>query len=248
MSIESSTSLSRWKNRPAEVLLLCGSMMILAMTLPPFFSCPVILAVNLLLATKLAEIPLSAYVNPHAVPFSFLTVGGLMLAVGFSPDDGISVSRESVAYALKTICRSLSTLSCLMLLATTVPVSRILQVFRRLGLPEALLDLFLSVYRVVFLLSDSARTLYQAQRLRGGMQSYRDKVACLSMTAQALARESLLRSRHMNDGLLARGVKRQSIYLRPLQKFSAGAVIAIIALCCFCVGLTLFLQYLYFHV
>lgn len=96
-------------------------------------------------------------------------------------------------------------MSCFFFLMFTTPFSELLQVLRRLRMPQIVLELMLIMYRFLFLLSDAAHGLLLARRLRGGRRGYKARLRETAAMAGALFGNTMHRYYGLSQGLLARG-------------------------------------------
>ncbi|MGC4066462.1 MAG: energy-coupling factor transporter transmembrane component T [Polyangiaceae bacterium] len=106
--------------------------------------------------------------------------------------------------AFSSALRALGALSVTALLALTVPVAELLDVLRRLRVPEASLDLLHVTYRSLFVLDDASNRILRAQRNRAGYGRKSGALSTVALALSALFRHTLHRSERWERGLAAR--------------------------------------------
>jgi cobalt/nickel transport system permease protein len=94
-----------------------------------------------------------------------------------------------------------------LLLATTTPISDLLPELRRLRVPGAVIEVASVVYRLLFVLLESLRTIREAQTARMGYSSWRRSYRSSGGLAAAVLTRSWDRARRMQEGLAGRGLE-----------------------------------------
>ncbi|WP_187355335.1 cobalt ECF transporter T component CbiQ ['Paenibacillus yunnanensis' Narsing Rao et al. 2020] len=176
-----------------------------------------------------AGIPLRAYgmLFGTALLFYALSLPALLVELGQPGNAGTAmglpltgglqlyVTAEGVSRAGLLLARVMACLSCFLFLMLTTPFMELLQVLRRLRLPQLVLELMLVTYRFLFLLSDTAHGLLLARRLRGG-----GRRITLKETAglgSALLAGAMRRYRGLAQGMTVRGYTGE-IALPPAEQ------------------------------
>ena len=134
-----------------------------------------------------AGIPLGRYLRITLPPLGFLLLGCLSLAYSLDfADSGLTVRwlPEGWAPPLKLAARSLGALAAMLFLALTTPMIDLIALFRRLRMPEVLLELMVLCYRMLFVFSEAVRDTRTAQAARLGYATPRLALRSLgSLTA-----------------------------------------------------------------
>jgi cobalt/nickel transport system permease protein len=120
-----------------------------------------------------AGIPLGRYLRAVAPALLFLCISALTLAVSLTPDSlhnsfYIRIEQASLQTAAQVAGRSLGSLTALLFLAMTTPLTDIIGLLRRLRTPETLLDIMTLCYRTLFVFSEAVRETTTAQSARLG--------------------------------------------------------------------------------
>lgn len=161
-------------------LILC----LLSSSFIPPFCIAIILTASILF---LAKVDARTYAGLFILPLSFavMSVAGIILITGgqdvfwhceLLPWLSLSVTRESVNQGVYVFCRVLGGMSAMCFIALTTPMTDIFSVFRRLQMPEAVLDLMMIIYRTIFILLDQVVQIYSAQVMRLGYSTYRESI------------------------------------------------------------------------
>lgn len=138
------------------------------------------------------KIPLKYYLNLMSVPMVFIILSTLAIIINFSKvplsayafqvgNVYITSSRESIELAIRLVCTSLSSVSCLYFLSLSTPMTDILMVLKKCRCPDILIELMLLIYRFIFILLDIAYYILTSQNARLGNKDF--KTSCKSMGA-----------------------------------------------------------------
>jgi cobalt/nickel transport system permease protein len=230
---------NRWhRHHPGERALLAGGMLLVALILPPRSTAPLVLLAMAGATVVGAGVPLGAFLRTIAVPAGFLLASLPFLAVSLDLTDGVRLawSPAGAGLALEVGLRSLAAVSCLALLTLTTPVSELVPWLRRLGVPQAVVEIALLIYRLIFVVAERAAAARQAQDARLGYSTGRRAIRSLGLLAAGLLGRSLARARRLEIGLAARGFEGALKVLSPRRALSGarlatavGTVLAVAA-------------------
>ena len=134
-------------------------------------------AANGILTVRKGGIPLSRYLKLLMVPLAFLIPGcaAVIVNVSETPLDAFAIpvgdwyitgSRASVMNGALLWAVALSAVSCLYFLSLNTTMTDILGVFRKLHVPELMIELMLLIYRFIFVLLETASAITTAQKSR----------------------------------------------------------------------------------
>lgn len=214
---------NRWRDRhPAEKLVPAGSLLLLSLVTPPLTTGPLILAGTALATVPGAGVPLRTLLQVLATPAAFLLAGVpfLALSVSFSGGFSLQLSSTGLHMALETTVRALAAVSCLAFLTLTTPLADLVPLLRRVGVPAAIIELVLLVYRLIFLFAERALTGRQAQVARLGYARLDRAIYSMGLLAGNLFQRALIQARRMELGLAARGYAGELRVLRAEQTLS----------------------------
>lgn len=209
------------------------------------FSSPVISCLVLILTAAAvmgrAGIPGKVYLKLMAMPFSFLLLGVLTIAVSVTTKGlgagrlaGITVwgvtiglTDASLSTAGGLFLKSLGAVSCLYFLALTTPAVEMVALMRKLKFPALFIELTDLIYRFVFVMLGTADAIYTSQASRWGYASPKNSMKSLGQLTASLFVKALDRSQMLFTALSARGYSGQLNVLLPEYSVSPANVFLI---------------------
>lgn len=252
MLLDSYAYNNRWRQiHPAEKGLLTLCCLIAALVSRSVIVPVGILALMSGLILIGAGIPLRVYLRLLSVPLVFLLIGTLTLSVSFSGGDiplgeipllhlPLALSYAGIDQATMALSRSLGAVSALYFLALTTPMTEIIGLLRRLGVPALLLELMLLAYRHIFIFLENVRQTRLAQSARLGYSSIGNGWRSLAALGGTLLLKTFRRSRQLHLALLARGYDDELRYLEeahvwsPRNLLCGGTICLLILTLAFC--------------
>lgn len=183
-----------------------------------------------------AKIPFSYYVKLLLLPGFFLLSGILTILISFasvetvipdmlwSADVGnwqIFITEKNIEIAMKLVFVVLSSTSCLYFLTLTTSVNAILQVLRKLKVPQLLIELTEITYRFIFVFLETALKIYQAQNSRLGYITVRQWLHSLGMLISSLFITVFQRARELTIAMDSRGYTEDIMYINDSYQYSA---------------------------
>jgi cobalt/nickel transport system permease protein len=223
----------RWRgHHPAERALLAGGMLLIAVTAPPLTTAPLVLLAMAGATVAGAGVPLAAWLQVMAIPAGFLVLSLPFLAVSLDLTEGarLAVSAAGAWLAVAVGLRSLAAVSTLAFLTLTTPVAELVPWLRRVGVPQAVVEIALLIYRLLFIVADCAAATRHAQEARLGYSSLRRGIRSLGLLVATLLTRSLARARRLEIGLAARGFEGTLRVLTPERALSRPRLAAVTAL------------------
>ena len=179
MLLEQCAYANRWRTAApaAKALVALGGLIAAFVAGTPLGA----LAVTALIVGALvagAGIGIGRFVRIALPPLGFLALGCLSLA--YSLDSGEGLTTLTVRWlplgwapVLQLAARSGCALSALLFLAMTTPMTDLIALFRRLRVPETLIEIMVLCYRMLFVFSEATRDTRTAQAARLGYASLR---------------------------------------------------------------------------
>ncbi|KPU43367.1 cobalt transport protein CbiQ [Oxobacter pfennigii] len=161
--------------------------------------------------------PFLLFVKMLLLPMSFLIISLLTIAINVSnnpeiflvslkmSDFWIGVSKEGLNDAALLFFKVMASVSCLYFLSLTTPMIDLLSVLRKLRVPKLMVEMMSLIYRFIFILLDTADTMYTAQSSRLGYSSIKRGYRSLGALASTLFIRSYKRSNDLYTALEARG-------------------------------------------
>lgn len=158
----------------------------------PLFIALVLSAAVLLLA----RVDVRTYAELFLVPLWFaLTSAAVIVLISGGehvfwswdplPFLSLAVSRESINTGFFILCRVIGSMSALLFIALTTPMTDLFVVMRKCGIPDFVIDLAMIIYRTIFFLMDQVQQVYRAQVMRLGYSGWRESIESFSMMCGA---------------------------------------------------------------
>ncbi|MCI1930882.1 MAG: cobalt ECF transporter T component CbiQ [Clostridia bacterium] len=112
-----------------------------------------------------------------AIPVLFLimSMAAIILNISGTPEKllalpffgkYITCSKESVYKGISTIITAFSAVSCMYFYALTTPLNDMIAVMQKLKISDVITELFMLIYRFIFMLLDIAEDIFTAQKCR----------------------------------------------------------------------------------
>ena len=188
-----------------------------------------------LVAVAGAGVPLTRFARIALPPLGFLLLGCLSLAFslawsvdpqGNGQELAVRWLPEGWAPILTLGGRSIGALAALLFLAATTPLIDLIALFRRLRLPEILLELMVLCYRMLFVFSESVRNTRTAQAARLGHATPRLALRSLGSLAANLTVQIWQRAHALHVAALSRNNDGPLRFLEP-EYANAGRDLAV---------------------
>ncbi|MGB9803147.1 MAG: cobalt ECF transporter T component CbiQ [Desulfofundulus sp.] len=187
-----------------------------------------------------ARIPARFYFKLLLLPLGFLVTGllAIVLTISRKPDPAVhgfvfwgitlGVTLPALYHAGLLFARAIGAVSCLYFLSLTTPMVEIISVLHRLKVPALLIELMGLVYRFIFVIMETASSMYISQASRCGYASPGASYRSLAHLVSNLFVRSFYRSQALFTALLARGYTGELMVLENSRPVS-GKNIALIA-------------------
>jgi len=176
-----------------------------------------------------------------AVPLAFVLVGAasVLVTVGWHDGPTIGYAPQMLPTAGALLVRATSGALAMFLLATTTPMVDLFAALRRARVPDPLVEVASLVYRMVFVLLESVRSIREAQEARLGSASRQAAMrSAPTLVAGTLVR-AWTRARRLEDGLAGRGYADALPTLDPPRHASTRFVVASVTLVAVVVAVSL---------
>lgn len=197
---------SAWRTRAVgDKALLSVGLVVCALVLPTWPAAVLVTAVALG-AAILAGTPVGTLRRALTAPAAFIALGAVSVAltVVTSPEWSIGVTDATVRRAVDVTAHAVAGTSSVLLLAVTTPMSDILAGLRRLRVPQACVDVAAVMYRFLFVLLVSVRTIRQSQASRLGYSSPRRSLHSAGLLTASVLVKSWDRAARLEAGLAGR--------------------------------------------
>jgi cobalt/nickel transport system permease protein len=137
---------------------------------------------------------LKAFFTGHSVLFSFSHFGL-----------EIAAYREGLVEGLLIASRITGAVALVAALSFATSLTDLMAAFAWLRVPQAFIEITLFAWRYLFLLSDDARVIYEAQKNRLGYSGYRQGLRSFGTLAGALVIKAFDNSRNVTTAMVQRG-------------------------------------------
>lgn len=226
---------NRWRERPLRqkvtlaVVLLVAAM---AARSALVHGAVVVIALGCLIAG--ARVRAGLVARALAAPLLFVVLGAMAAAVSIGSPPAQArwaagvfwVDESAWQRSLFAATRSVAAASAVMLLAMTTPMTSLLDGARRARVPAVVVEIAGLVYRMLFIVLETAGTVRRTQEARLGHTSRATAVRSVAWMFSATLRASWLRASRLAAGLEGRGFDgRLAVTTRPSEA-SAGLTAA----------------------
>lgn len=224
---------------PLEKIILATVTMIICLG----FSSPAVsLAVLLLMSAAtvlVAGIPARFFLKLMLLPFSFLVIGVLTVAVVLTGDPHpllywvrlggycLGVTASSLHLAVNLFLKSLGAVACLYFLSLTVHMVELFAVLRKVRIPALFVELMSLIYRFIFVLLETTDKIYIAQSTRWGYANLKTSYRSLGQLVSNLLRKSYSDSQMLYLTLTSRGYSGELKVLEREYTFSIKNLVII---------------------
>lgn len=225
---------SPWRRRRvSEKVFLSMGLVLTALLSEPWPGCTLVAAAALVLMLASARVRPTLVLVVMTAPMAFLLIGTLPVAAvwhgmhdmawgnlgwrtqGFAVGP-LRFTPESITTAASLWAHSLAGTLAFILLATTTPMVDLLSWFRKLRVPDVLIEIASLTYRLLFLLLGSTIAIRQAQHARlGNAASWRRRWSTAASTVGSVLLMTYQRATRLQSGLEGRGYEDALLTLAP---------------------------------
>lgn len=167
-----------------------------------------------------AQVPSRVFVRTLLAEglFLFLSVIGVAISVSLEHPAGdraawhlgglwISTDTNAISLAYYLFTRALGCAAALNFLILTTPLTDLIELMRRVRVPETLIELMTLIYRAIFVLLDSMQRMAIAQAARLGYSSPGRALRSTALLGSQLFLDAYRRSWRMQTALKSRGLE-----------------------------------------
>ncbi|GAA3724987.1 cobalt ECF transporter T component CbiQ [Salinactinospora qingdaonensis] len=207
LRIDAAAYRSPWRRlHPAVKATFCGGLAVCALALPPWPGAAITALVVLVAAFGPARVAPRTFARSARAPLLFILTGAATLLVSVGGPEGlVAWAPGGWQRAAEISGRAAAALSCQLLFAFTTPLAEVLPRLVRLGLPPALVEVTSLIYRMLFVILDTAHRVHTAQAGRLGHETWRSWIRSVGSLGAAIFVRSFDRARRMQQGLAGRG-------------------------------------------
>ncbi|PRX29839.1 cobalt/nickel transport system permease protein [Orenia metallireducens] len=228
------------KIHPMEKILFAIGIMIVCLVANSVYISLVVILLMAGVITLGARISVKLFIKLLAIPVSFLLFSILAIIISITTDEStllwyvafgkvkVGIQSRNLLVGINLFLRSLATVSCLYFLALTTPAVEIINIFKKLKLPQIFIELMMLMYRLLFILLETANQIRLSQLSRLGYTSFRNSLFSLSKLIARLFIKAYYRARELVIALEARGYDGEIRVLVREHQLSKRNLIAIL--------------------
>ncbi|TJX13532.1 cobalt ECF transporter T component CbiQ [Tissierella creatinini] len=162
-----------------------------------------IFAFMIFLTTIAAGIPFDKYIKILSIPMSFLIISIITILISISKTDiflweinvfdyFVGITRVSVDESILLLTRVLASITSTFFLGLTTPLNNLIRVFKRLHLPNSIIELIVLIYRFIFIFLGEARDIYLTQEMKFGYTDFKNSLKSTALLVRSLFLKILL--------------------------------------------------------
>lgn len=209
----------------------------------------------ILLSLMIAKIEVGDYYRLMLIPAAFILLGGITILVQFGKETDtlfdtqflwtrLYITSASAELALHTIVKAFAAVSALYVMTLSTPMGEIISVFRKIRVPEIILELMYLIYRYIFILSEITHQQKDASSSRLGYCDLKTSFRTFSSEIATLFVLSMKKADMFYDAMEARGYEGSLRFWEEKRKLTMKQLIVAggyLALLIACVGKEYFL-------
>lgn len=168
----------------------------------------IIFGIMVVLTTFIAKIPLDKYLKILVIPITFLLISTITILFNISDKDiyiwnfrmfgkYIGVTNESIIQSINITTRVFASLSATFFLALTTPLNKIIMVFKKIHIPQTIIELLVLIYRSIFIFLEESKEIYMAQEIRFGYSSFKSSIRSTALLMKSLFIRVLIKYEEM---------------------------------------------------
>lgn len=176
-----------------------------------------------------------SYLSLLTVPFAFMVMGSLAIAVGISawPTGQyrlsfhwfyLYVSQESLWKTFCVMMKALGAVTAMYMMVLSTPASEIISVLRRFHIPKLVIELMNMIYRFIFILMDVQVRMKNSAQSRLGYCDFKTSCYSFGHTAGNLLIVSLKKANIYYDAMISRCYDGDLVFLEEEKKVKAGQI------------------------
>ena len=207
-----------YRNRLSKVnpniKFVIGMLLLILSLINPYnyISLLIILTMSFIIV-GVAKIELKDYIHFIKIPITFLIISIIMILINFSIDKDIllysieigslyvGVSVESINSATHLFFRALSCLTCIYFIMLTTPFNQLIFVFKKLHLPDIVLEIAMLMYRFIFIFMEEVADIRKSQELRFGYINLKNGYNSFGLLVSMLFKRMMIRYDEMSIAL-----------------------------------------------
>ena len=188
-------------------------LLILSLINPYNYISLLIIGVMSFVIVGIAKIEFKDYIHFIKIPLLFLFVSIIMILLNFSREKEsllysinigslyVGVSNESIVSSTRLFFRALSCLTCIYFVMLTTPFNQLIFVFKKLHLPDIVLEISMLMYRFIFIFIEEVADIRKSQELRFGYINLKNGYNSFGLLVNMLFKRMMIRYDEMSIAL-----------------------------------------------
>lgn len=160
------------------------------------------------LTVFIAKIPIDKYFKIISIPMFFLLISVITILLSISNENGfiwsiklsnkyLGMTTYSLKESINTIMRVLASISSTFFLGLTTPLNSIIDILKKFKLPNTLIELFVLIYRFIFIFLEESKDIIMAQEMKFGYNNTKNSYKSIALLIKCLFIRVLLRYKDM---------------------------------------------------
>lgn len=184
----------------------------------------------------LGKISLKKYIDFFKVPIIFLLISVAVININFSKnitdfyyfnvgDLYIYTTDENIKKSCILFWRALSGVSSMYMLALSTPLNEIIYVMKKARTPQIIIELMYLVYRFIFIMRDSYKSMRKSIESRLGFIDYRTSLLSFGKIISNILIVSLRKSNSFYDAMESRCYRGEIIFFIKEKKIDKKVIV-----------------------
>lgn len=189
------------------------------------------------ITVMMGKLPLRSYIPLLTIPFAFMVMGSIAIAVGISEQPAgnynlnlhwfyLYITKAGVLKALRLMLRAMGAVSAMYMLVLSTPSGEIIAVLRRLHVPKLIIELMNLIYRFIFILIDAQCKMKNSAQSRLGYCDFKTACRSFGSTAGNLLVIALKKANVYYDALVSRCYDGELLFLEEEKNVTAVQAVA----------------------
>lgn len=178
----------------------------------PVYQIAIITAMSITILST-SKMGISEYLKLLSIPLIFMIMSILAIIISISTEKTdmltyftigstyIGISKFGLSSALKILARSISCLTCVYFLILTTPFNQLIQVFKKLRIPDNVIEIAMLIYRFIFIFLEEVHEIYKSQEMKMGYMGMKNSYNSLGLLVNMLYKRMMKRYEDMSIAL-----------------------------------------------
>lgn len=169
-----------------------------------------IMSITIISTSKMG---ISEYLKLLSIPLIFMIMSILAIIISISTEKTdmltyftvgstyIGISKFGLMNALRILSRSIACLTCVYFLMLTTPFNQLIKVFKKLYIPDNVIEIAMLIYRFIFIFLEEVQEIYKSQEMKLGYMGMRNSYNSLGLLLNMLYKRMMKRYEDMSIAL-----------------------------------------------